>query len=88
LLAPLREIAIFTGMEKGFLYLLVIAVFAILAISGFGVFAAMLHNTASIEIHNCHEGKCDSYSITFENVGTTNLDTLNYYAKQLIEAVK
>lgn len=88
MLALLREIAIFPRMEKGFLFLLVIAVLAILALAGFGLFADMQRNTASIEIHNCHEGKCDSYSITFENVGTTNPDTLNHYVKQLIEAVK
>jgi hypothetical protein len=66
----------------------VLVVLAILVIAGVGLFADRQRNTASIEIHNCHEGTCDSYSITFENVGTTNPDTLNHYTQQLLEALK
>ena len=47
-----------------------------------------LSETATIEVVNCHGGTCDKTTVTFENVGTTNPDTLNHYTQQLLEALK
>lgn len=83
------EIAIFIGMKnRDFVSILLALVLAIIGVASVGSHINRMSETATIEVVNCHGGTCDKTTVTFENVGQTNPDTLNYYAKQLIEALK
>lgn len=83
------EIAIFIGMKnKDFISILLALVLAIMGIASVGSHISRQSETATIEVVNCHGGTCDKTTVTFENVGTTNPDTLNHYTQQLLEALK
>lgn len=90
------EIAIFIGMTtKDLISVLRALALAIIGpaivIMGIASVCSYIHRqseTATIEVVNCHGGTCDKTTVTFENVGTTNPDTLNHYTQHLLEALK
>ena len=73
---------------KDFVCILLALVLAIMGIATLGSQIGRRSVTATIEVVNCHGGTCDKATVTFENVGTTNPDTLNHYTQQLLEALK